>query len=122
VGSMDPVVFVHLGAGFHSASRSEAYHSLCFRCCHEVCDELSSSGDLVGSLEKGMQILESSGLVNAGAGSNLNASGVIETDAGIMTSSPTVIGAVGAVRELLSPSAAAKAVWHAAASTQAKVK
>lgn len=112
----DYMVYVHLGAGYHSKSKRQFYSELIDKCCVRVIDCLrSDSNDMVSAIAAGISLLEvhvrldpvlisqNSGLVNAGVGSNKTCEGCIETDAAIMTADPYSFAAVGAFKNNLNP-------------------
>lgn len=58
MGQPAAFVLVHLGAGFHSANRVDAYKELCTRCCEDTAHVLNRDGDLAKALVHGITMLE----------------------------------------------------------------
>jgi beta-aspartyl-peptidase (threonine type) len=73
---------------------------------------LSDGGSALDAVEQAVRVLESNEAFNAGRGSVLNRAGEVEMDAAIMCGEKHRAGAVAAVRTILHPISAARAVME----------
>ncbi|KAJ8360349.1 hypothetical protein SKAU_G00168740 [Synaphobranchus kaupii] len=96
-------VLVHAGAGYHSESKAKEYKHVCKRACQRAVEKLKAGAMAVEAVTAALVELEDSPFTNAGMGSNLNLSGEIECDAGIMDGKSLHFGAVGALSGIKNP-------------------
>ncbi|CAL8103903.1 unnamed protein product [Orchesella dallaii] len=102
-------IALHLGAGEHSLKRKDAYKSLCDKACSKGLQLLRCGGTASEAVTEVTMILEDSGLVNAGSGSNLTIDKTIECDAGFMDGDG-YFGGVGALPGVRNPVLVAKSI------------
>jgi len=96
-------IIVHGGAKTIRPERQDANRRGCLEAVLAGRDVLSQGGAAVDAVVAAIQALENDPTFNAGYGSVLNADGEIELDAAIMDGSTLDVGAVGAIRGVVSP-------------------
>ncbi|CAF0713399.1 unnamed protein product [Brachionus calyciflorus] len=94
-------VAVHIGAGYHSASKTGAYRNLCEKICFDVMGFLKQGYSARTACATAVALLENSPLTNAGIGSNLTLDEKVECDASIMDKNG--FGSVGAISNIKNP-------------------
>jgi len=113
----EPVIVVHGGAGTLSEVRGDVAAQARLRdglyAAVEMAQRLlSRGGGAVDAVEAAVCVLEDCATFNAGRGSVLNSAGEVEMDAAIMCGGRGVAGAVAAVRTVVHPISAARAVME----------
>lgn len=97
-------VAVHVGAGYHSPSNTQAYRKAMHNACLAAASVLSQdSGTSFNAVVAAIRVLEDADITNAGKGSNLTEDGIVECDASIMDARTGAYGAVGAAPGLQNP-------------------
>ncbi|KAJ2704166.1 hypothetical protein H4R19_005268, partial [Coemansia spiralis] len=104
---------VHVGAGYHAASKDKAYKRVMREACRAAMARLKRGGTAQDAVEDAVRVLEDAPTTNAGVGSNLNRRGLVECDAAMMSTDPDAFGAVGAVAAITNPIQAAHALLTA---------
>ncbi|KXN75107.1 N-terminal nucleophile aminohydrolase [Conidiobolus coronatus NRRL 28638] len=94
---------IHIGAGFHSPTKSLAYKKLIKQCLLEGKKLLLEKTCGIQVITKIIKILEDSELTNAGYGSNLNLIGEVELDASLMEGQKNLFTSVGAISNIKNP-------------------
>ena len=94
-------VAVHIGAGYHSQTKTPSYRLLCENICSEVIELLKQGYSARNAVAAAVSLLENSPMTNAGVGSNLTLSEKVECDASIMDSQG--FGSVGAISNIKNP-------------------
>ena len=107
-----PIVVVHGGAGAwdSSSSRIEQAIADCVEATETGKAILLSGGTALDAVEKAVNVLEDSPVLDAGRGSYLNTDGEIEMDALIMDGATMSLGAVAAVQNIRHPISLARKV------------
>jgi beta-aspartyl-peptidase (threonine type) len=98
-----PAIAVHGGAGQHDEEALPACRAACGRAALAGMRVLEEGGAALDAVEQAVRELEDESLFNAGAGSALNAAGVVEVDASIMDGEALRAGAVGSLRNYRHP-------------------
>lgn len=96
-------VAVHVGAGYHSASHENDYKQACRAACAEAMKAIKQGFSAKDIITIAITTLEDFPCTNAGIGSNLTKSGVVECDASIMDGKSLAFGAVGALKGIQNP-------------------
>ncbi|KAK2746340.1 hypothetical protein FQN57_003222 [Myotisia sp. PD_48] len=105
-------MFVHAGAGFHSHQSEQLHLWVCNQAARLGLAVLRAGGNAVDGVEAAIKFLEDHEITNAGYGSNLTLSGVVECDATVMDHLGRS-GAVGAVRHIKNPISLARVILDA---------
>jgi beta-aspartyl-peptidase (threonine type) len=101
-------IMVHGGARTISPAQAEANRRGCIAAVTVGAAVLRAGGRAVDAAEAAVRVLEDDATFNAGFGSVRNAEGEVEMDAALMDGETLALGAVGAVRRLRNPVAAAR--------------
>jgi len=102
-------IAIHLGAGKHSLKKKDEYRELCKSACEKALSLLKKGQSADDAVVAATKILESSGRVNAGKGSNLTLDKTVECDAGFMNGDG-LFGGVGALPGVPNPVLVAKKI------------
>lgn len=90
-------IAIHIGAGEYPASRESAHRKIIRDACIAGMRLLQQNGAAVDVTQTVIKMLEDCAETNAGIGSNLTDTGMVECDASIMDGSTQHFAAVGAV-------------------------
>lgn len=104
------VILVHGGAKTIVPDAVAANRAGCLAAATAGAAVLRVGGDAIDAAEVAIRVLEDDPRFNAGNGSVRNADGEVEMDAALMDGATLDIGAVGAVRTIRNPIAAARAL------------
>lgn len=96
-------VAVHVGAGYHSVSHELEYKEACRTACSKAMKAVKRGFSAKDVVTIAITTLEDFSCTNAGIGSNLTKSGVVECDASIMDGKSLTFGAVGALKGVRNP-------------------
>ncbi|EEC02647.1 asparaginase, putative, partial [Ixodes scapularis] len=114
--SMNAVVAVHVGAGYHSPEKLTVYKRLCHLACRKAVAMLERPDcTALEAVSSAVVVLENDPATNAGYGSNLTMCGNVECDASVMDGKSLKFGAVGALPRVENPVLVAKALCEAQA-------
>jgi beta-aspartyl-peptidase (threonine type) len=110
--SIEPIIVVHGGAGAWNleSDRLTAGIAACETAALAAQAILLAGGSALDAVEKAVNILEDSPVLDAGVGSYLNSAGEIEMDALIMDGATLDLGAVAAVQRVRHPISLARRV------------
>lgn len=110
----EPILIVHGGAGTFSGDPTIVTKALqgVKEAAREGYKTLQSTGSVLDSVEKAVQIMEDNEIFNAGKGSVLNLDGEVEMDACIMQGSDLNSGAVTIVKNVKNPITLARLVME----------
>jgi len=105
---------VHCGAGYHAKPKDAAYRAVMAHACQVGCDRLAENPEhgAMDAVCAAIAVLEDCPLLNAGFGSNLTDSGIVECDASVMDGTSGGFGAVGAAAGLRHPISVARRLMH----------
>ncbi|GJQ74419.1 hypothetical protein Trydic_g21289 [Trypoxylus dichotomus] len=104
---MTGFIAVHCGAGQHTEKNYSKYNKLSRQACRAGMQILKNGGSALEAVKAAVIVLEDDPLTNAGHGSNLTTSGVVEADASIMDGKTLLYGGCGAVQKVKNPIALA---------------
>ena len=102
----DAAVIVHGGAGGWDREKAKEAIEAVGRAAERGLETLKALRDPLDAVAAAVRSMEDSGVLNAGRGSVLTLNGLVEMDAGVM-SSEGLVGAVAAVRRVANPILAA---------------
>ncbi|GAP88675.1 putative threonine aspartase [Rosellinia necatrix] len=102
-------VFIHAGAGYHSAVNEENHLKACSEAARVSMKALKGGRSAVEAVEAAIKVLENKEITNAGYGSNLAIDGTVECDATVVDHLGRS-GACGAVPNVKNPIALARAI------------
>jgi len=113
---MKPVLVIHGGAIFdesdYNPSRDSEYKNVLSQALEKGYSILNQNGTSLDAIEAAIQILEDSGLFDAGRGAVYSAAGKQDFDASIMDGSNLKAGAIAGVQTIKHPISAAKKVME----------
>jgi len=112
VNNVTPVLAVHGGAWNIPDDLVTAHEAGCRAALEAGWAVLLAGGPASDAVVAAIRVLEDDPTFDAGVGSFLNADGVVELDAGLMTGDGLHAGAVAAVRDVRNPIELARAVLH----------
>jgi L-asparaginase / beta-aspartyl-peptidase len=101
-------IIVHGGAKEIAPEQEDANRRGCLEAVAAGQAILARGGSAVDAAEAAIRILENDPTFNAGYGSDLNADGEVEMDAGLMDGSSLAIGAVAAIKGVRQPISVAR--------------
>ncbi|KAI0435926.1 nucleophile aminohydrolase [Xylaria telfairii] len=102
-------IFIHAGAGYHSAANEEHHLKACSEAAHASMKALKRGRSAVEAVEAAIKVLENKEITNAGYGSNLAIDGTVECDATIVDHLGRS-GACGAVSNIKNPISLARMI------------
>jgi beta-aspartyl-peptidase (threonine type) len=105
-----PVIVVHGGAWDIPNDLVAAHQAGCRRAVLAGWSVLAEGGSALDAVETAIRIMEDDPVFDAGAGSVLNADGIVEMDAGLMDGRTLDAGAVAAVQNIRNPITLARRV------------
>ncbi len=111
---MQPVILLHGGVrlGGKSAARRDQTIDVMKNATRAGYKRLISNGSAVDGVETAINIMEESGILNAGLGAVIQADGKQRMDASIMRSNPLKAGAVASLRGILHPISVARQIME----------
>ncbi|KAI0099333.1 nucleophile aminohydrolase [Nemania sp. FL0031] len=102
-------IFIHAGAGYHSAANEEHHLKACSEAARVSMKALKGGRSAIEAVEAAIKILENKEITNAGYGSNLAIDGTVECDATVVDHFGRS-GACGAVPNVKNPIALARII------------
>jgi L-asparaginase / beta-aspartyl-peptidase len=105
-----PALILHGGAGLAHPERQTAQRAGCTAALAAGWSVLIDGGNALDAAVSAVAVLEDAPAFNAGLGSCLTSTGVVEMDATVMDGSTLCAGAVGAVRGIRNPVCLARAI------------
>ncbi len=115
--AVEPVIVIHGGVGVRARSEMSSgqeaeYRRVLTQSLQTGYARLTAGAPAVEAVEAALKVLEDSPLFNAGKGSSLNRSGVVECDASIMDGATLKAGAVASVQHVRNPISLARLVME----------
>lgn len=109
---MSIAIIVHGGAWDIPPELHAGHEAGCRQAASTGWQVLTRGGSALDAVEAAVRILEDDPIFDAGAGSHLNADGIVELDAGIMDGATLRAGAVASVKRIANPITLARHVLH----------
>jgi beta-aspartyl-peptidase (threonine type) len=105
-------IIVHGGAKEIPPAKRRAHRDGCLRAAEAGWTKLEAGGTAVDALEAAIRVLEDDPTFNAGYGSDLNAEGEVQMDAGFMHGKELKSGAVAYIQGVKNPISVARRVFE----------
>ncbi|KAI0856859.1 nucleophile aminohydrolase [Xylaria cubensis] len=102
-------IFIHAGAGYHSAANEEHHLKACSEAARMSMRALKGGRSAIEAVEAAIKVLENKEITNAGYGSNLAIDGTVECDATVVDHLGRS-GACGAVSNIRNPISLARMI------------
>ncbi|KAI0876490.1 nucleophile aminohydrolase [Hypoxylon argillaceum] len=102
-------IFIHAGAGYHSAANEEHHLRACSEAARVSMKALKGGRSAIEAVEAAIKVLENKEITNAGYGSNLAIDGTVECDATVVDHFGRS-GACGAVPNVKNPISLARTI------------
>ncbi|KAI8946128.1 nucleophile aminohydrolase [Xylaria longipes] len=102
-------IFIHAGAGYHSAANEEHHLKACSEAARISMRVLKGGRSAIEAVEAAIKVLENKEITNAGYGSNLAIDGTVECDATVVDHLGRS-GACGAVSNVKNPISLARVI------------